>query len=61
MATTKADMASDRVQATAYKMPADLPEAHGVPLAREGMIRPYWARPGLGLEFKRQDAQRYVV
>jgi hypothetical protein len=54
-------MASDRVQATAYKMPADLPEAHGVPLAREGMIRPYWARPGLGLEFKRQDAQRYVV
>jgi hypothetical protein len=101
-------MANDRVQAAADKMPADLPEADGVPceaqrsdlsghcalshlhaaftaprfrhlewfynpvrieqmlfggapLAREGMIRPYWARPGLGLEFKRHDAQRYVV
>ena len=33
----------------------------GAPLAREGLIRPDWGRPGLGLEFKRQDAERYAV
>ena len=33
----------------------------GAPRAREGAIHPDWSRPGLGLEFKRQDAQRFAV
>lgn len=33
----------------------------GAPEAREGVIRPDWSRPGLGLEFKQQDAKRYAV
>lgn len=33
----------------------------GAPRARDGVIRPDWSRPGLGLEFKRQDAKRYAV
>jgi L-alanine-DL-glutamate epimerase-like enolase superfamily enzyme len=31
----------------------------GAPVPRDGMIRPDLSRPGLGLEFKRQDAERY--
>jgi L-alanine-DL-glutamate epimerase-like enolase superfamily enzyme len=33
----------------------------GAPRARAGVIAPDWSRPGLGLEFKRQDARRYAV
>jgi L-alanine-DL-glutamate epimerase-like enolase superfamily enzyme len=31
----------------------------GAPVPRGGMIRPDLSRPGLGLEFKRQDAEQY--
>ena len=31
----------------------------GAPVPREGLVRPDLSRPGLGLEFKRQDAERY--
>ena len=31
----------------------------GAPVPRDGLIRPDLARPGLGLDFKRQDAERY--
>ncbi len=31
----------------------------GAPVPRDGMIRPDLSRPGMGLEFKRQDAERY--
>jgi L-alanine-DL-glutamate epimerase-like enolase superfamily enzyme len=33
----------------------------GAPTARDGAIRPDLSRPGLGLEFKRQDAERFAV
>lgn len=33
----------------------------GAPHAHEGVIRPDWSRPGLGLEFKQQDAERYAA
>jgi L-alanine-DL-glutamate epimerase-like enolase superfamily enzyme len=33
----------------------------GAPRAREGNIRPDLSRPGLGLELKRQDAERYAA
>ncbi len=33
----------------------------GAPIARGGVIRPNSSRPGLGVEFKREDAQRYAV
>lgn len=32
----------------------------GAPRARDGVIRPDWSRPGLGLELKQQDAERYA-
>jgi L-alanine-DL-glutamate epimerase-like enolase superfamily enzyme len=31
----------------------------GAPMPRDGLIRPDLSRPGLGLDFKRQDAERY--
>jgi L-alanine-DL-glutamate epimerase-like enolase superfamily enzyme len=31
----------------------------GAPRAKDGLIRPDLSRPGLGLEFKRQDAERF--
>jgi L-alanine-DL-glutamate epimerase-like enolase superfamily enzyme len=31
----------------------------GAPIPKDGWIRPDLTRPGLGLEFKRQDAERY--
>lgn len=33
----------------------------GVPAAAGGMLRPDLSRPGLGLEFKNADAQRYAI
>jgi L-alanine-DL-glutamate epimerase-like enolase superfamily enzyme len=33
----------------------------GAPLPHDGLIRPDLSRPGLGLTFKRQDAERYRV
>lgn len=33
----------------------------GAAVPRDGMLAPDLSRPGLGLEFKRQDAQRYEV
>lgn len=33
----------------------------GAPTARDGAITPDLSRPGLGLEFKRQDAERYAA
>jgi L-alanine-DL-glutamate epimerase-like enolase superfamily enzyme len=33
----------------------------GAPHPRQGVIRPDWSRPGLGLEFKQPDAKRYAV
>jgi L-alanine-DL-glutamate epimerase-like enolase superfamily enzyme len=33
----------------------------GAPVPKSGMIRPDVSRPGLGLEFKRQDAERFAV
>ncbi|MXP63061.1 mandelate racemase [Roseomonas sp. M0104] len=33
----------------------------GAPVAREGMIRPDLSRPGLGIAFRRQDAERYAA
>ena len=33
----------------------------GAPLPREGHLYPDPTRPGLGLEFKRQDAERYAM
>ena len=33
----------------------------GAPLPREGVIRPDLSRPGLGLELRRQDAERYQI
>ncbi len=32
----------------------------GAPVPREGMIRPDLSRPGIGLAFKRQDAERFL-
>ena len=31
------------------------------PARPDGVIRPDWSRPGLGLEFKHQDAKRYAA
>jgi len=33
----------------------------GAPVPNNGMIRPDVSRPGLGLAFKRQDAERFAV
>ena len=33
----------------------------GAPLPKQGMIRPDLSRPGHGLEFKRQDAERFAA
>ncbi len=33
----------------------------GAPEPRDGLLRPDLSRPGLGLEFKRQDAARFAV
>jgi hypothetical protein len=33
----------------------------GAPEPRDGLIRVDWDRPGLGLELKRADAQRYEI
>ncbi|MDJ0386928.1 enolase C-terminal domain-like protein [Roseomonas sp. E05] len=33
----------------------------GAPVAQEGMIRPDLSRPGLGIAFRRQDAERYAA
>jgi len=33
----------------------------GAPVAKNGSIRPDLSRPGLGLDFKQQDAERYAV
>ena len=33
----------------------------GAPVPQAGMIRPDLSRPGLGLEFKRADAERFAV
>ena len=33
----------------------------GAPVPRAGVIRPDLSRPGLGLEFRRQDAERYQI
>ncbi|WP_395666235.1 enolase C-terminal domain-like protein [Methylocella sp.] len=33
----------------------------GAPIANNGTIRPDLSRPGLGLEFKQQDAERYAT
>jgi L-alanine-DL-glutamate epimerase-like enolase superfamily enzyme len=33
----------------------------GAPAPRAGMVRPDLSRPGLGIEFKRQDAERFRV
>lgn len=33
----------------------------GAPVARSGTIRPDLSRSGLGLEFKRQDAERFAA
>ena len=33
----------------------------GRPIPRDGMLRPDLSRPGLGLEFKHADAQRYAI
>ena len=33
----------------------------GAPTPVGGSLRPDLSRPGLGLEFKRKDAQRYAV
>ena len=33
----------------------------GAPVPRDGLIAPDFSRPGLGLEFKRQDAERYAA
>ncbi|HEY3659447.1 MAG TPA: enolase C-terminal domain-like protein [Steroidobacteraceae bacterium] len=33
----------------------------GAPVPKDGVIRPDFARPGNGLEFKSQDAQRYAA
>ena len=33
----------------------------GAPVPREGLLRPDPSRPGLGIEFKRADAQRYEI
>ena len=33
----------------------------GAPVPRDGLIEPDFTRPGLGLEFKRQDAEQYAV
>lgn len=33
----------------------------GAPVPHNGVIRPDMSRPGLGLEFKRQDAERFAV
>lgn len=33
----------------------------GAPVPRDGMIRPDFSRPGLGLDFRHQDAERYRV
>lgn len=32
----------------------------GAPVAKDGEIRPDLTRPGLGLDFKQQDAERYA-
>jgi L-alanine-DL-glutamate epimerase-like enolase superfamily enzyme len=32
----------------------------GAPVPRDGVIRPDLSRPGIGLAFKRQDAQRFL-
>jgi L-alanine-DL-glutamate epimerase-like enolase superfamily enzyme len=31
----------------------------GAPAPKNGAIRPDWSRPGLGLDFKRKDAERF--
>jgi len=33
----------------------------GAPAARDGIIRPDLSRPGLGLDFKEQDAQKFAL
>lgn len=33
----------------------------GAPVPKDGLIAPDWQRPGLGLEFKQQDAARFEV
>jgi len=33
----------------------------GAPAAKNGAIRPDLSRPGLGLDFKQQDAERYAA
>lgn len=33
----------------------------GAPVPRNGLIEPDFSRPGLGLEFKRKDAEKYAV
>ncbi|HZV04162.1 MAG TPA: enolase C-terminal domain-like protein [Gemmataceae bacterium] len=33
----------------------------GAPIAKNGLIKPDLSRPGIGLEFKRQDALRYAA
>jgi L-alanine-DL-glutamate epimerase-like enolase superfamily enzyme len=33
----------------------------GAPVAKNGMIRPDLSRPGLGLDFKQRDAERYAA
>ena len=33
----------------------------GAPVARDGMIRPDLSRPGLGIAFRRKDAERYAA
>jgi L-alanine-DL-glutamate epimerase-like enolase superfamily enzyme len=33
----------------------------GAPVARDGFLAPDRTRPGLGLEFKRKDAERHAV
>lgn len=33
----------------------------GAPVPRGGKLSPDLSRPGLGIEFKRKDAQRYAI
>jgi hypothetical protein len=33
----------------------------GAPVPRDGLIRPDLSRPGVGLAFKRKDAERYRI
>jgi hypothetical protein len=61
MTSTRHALTVDRLEVAAYQVPTEQPESDGTLDPEGGKLVPDASRPGLGLELKRADAERFRV